>query len=154
MLKRSAAGILTTAFYLIVDLRTGALRFANAGHPKPFLLRRDSGQLTVMANKDNKGRPALGFSARSVYPTTELTAAAGDAVFLFTDGLYEVEDTGHTLYTVEQLQASAKNSMPQRGSTLIDTILHEVQNFSLGRGFDDDVCALVMEIAGLNQPPA
>ena len=154
MLKRSAAGILTTAFYLIVDLRTGVLRFANAGHPKPFLLRRDAGQLTVMANKDNKGRPALGFSARSVYPTTELTAAAGDAVFLFTDGLYEVEDTGHTLYTVEQLQAAAKNSMPQRGSTLIDTILHEVQNFSLGRGFDDDVCALVMEIAGLNQPPA
>ncbi len=154
MLKNLGSPILTTAFYLVADLRTGSLRFANAGHPKPFLLRRDSGQVTPMANKDGRGRPALGFSSRTSYPTSEITTAAGDAVLLFTDGLFEVEDPSHTLYSIEELQTAVQNSLQQRGSALLDAILQAVQRFTLGRGFDDDVCALTMEITGLNKPPA
>ena len=153
MLRNSGSPILTTAFYLVADLKTGTIRFANAGHPRPFLLRRNASQITLMTNCDGKGRAALGLSARTTYPATEITAAADDAVLLFTDGLFEVEDPNHTLYTVEELQEAARKAMVFHGADLIDAVLQEVQRFTLGCGFSDDVCMLAMEIAELNPPP-
>src|SRR6201999_3791802 len=41
ILKHAGSPTLTTAFYLTADTATGQLRFANAGHPKPFLIHRD-----------------------------------------------------------------------------------------------------------------
>ena len=152
VVKNSGTPILTTAFYLVADTRTGLLRFANAGHPKPFLLRRSAGQIAVLANKDAKNRAALGLSPRTPYTTTATTAAPDDAVLLFTDGLFEVEDPGHTLYTVEELQQAALRSLPLHGNELLDALLHEVQSFALGTGFSDDVCALTVEITGLATP--
>ena len=157
MLRNSGSPILTTAFYLVADLKTGTIRFANAGHPRPFLLRRNASQITLMANQDGKGRAALGLSARTTYPATEIIVAADDAVLLFTDGLFEVEDPSHTLYSVEALQEAARKAMAFRGGELIDAVLQEVQRFTLGCGFSDDVCVLAMEIVGLNpatNPPA
>jgi PAS domain S-box-containing protein len=45
ILKNTGTPMLTTAFYLVADCRTGALRFANAGHPKPLIIRRSQGQV-------------------------------------------------------------------------------------------------------------
>ncbi|MDR3378495.1 MAG: SpoIIE family protein phosphatase, partial [Verrucomicrobiae bacterium] len=43
ILKNTGSPMLTTAFYGVADYQTGKLRFANAGHPKPLLVRRSLG---------------------------------------------------------------------------------------------------------------
>ena len=40
ILKNTGSPMLTTAFYFVADWQTGVVRFANAGHPKPLLVRR------------------------------------------------------------------------------------------------------------------
>jgi hypothetical protein len=45
ILKHTGTPMLTTAFYLVANWRTGKMRYANAGHPKPLHIRRSSGQV-------------------------------------------------------------------------------------------------------------
>src|SRR6516162_6629011 len=40
ILKNTGSPMLTTAFYAVADCRSGLLRYANAGHPNPLLVRR------------------------------------------------------------------------------------------------------------------
>ncbi len=50
ILKHTGTPMLTTAFYLVADWKTGAMRYANAGHPKPLHIRRRAGQVEPLAN--------------------------------------------------------------------------------------------------------
>ena len=50
ILKTTGSPMLTTAFYLVADWQTGVMRFANAGHPKPLLVRRATRQVELLAN--------------------------------------------------------------------------------------------------------
>ena len=46
ILKSTGSPMLTTAFYLVADRTNGVMRFANAGHPKPLLVRRSAGSVS------------------------------------------------------------------------------------------------------------
>ena len=62
--------MLATAFYTIIDLTAGELRFASAGHPEiPFLARRSLGHVEPFKFYDKRHGPALGLFAESNYPT-------------------------------------------------------------------------------------
>ena len=66
-MNRSLRGILghmgtslfTTACYVIVDIASGRLSFANAGHPSPLLVREATGEVEAISERNAAG-PALG----------------------------------------------------------------------------------------------
>ncbi len=60
ILKTTGSPMLTTAFYFVANWRTGLMRFANAGHPKPLLVRRSDNTITPLANACAHSQPALG----------------------------------------------------------------------------------------------
>src|SRR5437773_2065472 len=60
ILKHTGTPLLTTAFYLVADCRTGGMQYANAGHPKPLHLRRAANQVQPLVNSLGKGQAALG----------------------------------------------------------------------------------------------
>src|SRR5947209_8647285 len=91
ILKHTGTPLLTTAFYLAADWKTGAMRYANAGHPKPLHIRRDAGQAVPLSNVTGKAQPALGLFENAVYQTSQALLSPRDLVMLFTDGLYEVQ---------------------------------------------------------------
>ena len=71
-----------TVLFVGLDPAARTLTFANAGHPKPFLLRRSCGEIAVLTNKDGRNRSALGLSPRSSYSTAEITAAMTNRIAL------------------------------------------------------------------------
>jgi sigma-B regulation protein RsbU (phosphoserine phosphatase) len=140
--------MLTTAFYLTADWKSGALRYANAGHPKPLLAKRSSSQVAPLVNACGKSQPALGLFEDAIYETSSAKLAPGDLVILFTDGLYEVHNPANEIYTpallAEGVQKRAQLSAPR----LFDGLLEEIRAFSGGTGFSDDVCLVGVELAG------
>ena len=69
ILKSTGSPMLTTAFYLVADWRTGKMRFANAGHPKPLLLHRPAGKIEPLTNASTRSEPALGLlTTRRIKP--------------------------------------------------------------------------------------
>jgi len=148
ILKHTGTPMLTTAFYLVADWRTGTLRYANAGHPKPLHIRRSAGQVEPLVNASGKSEPVLGLFQDAAYHTAEIKLSPGDLVMLFTDGLYEVQGRNNELYSqamlVAGVQTRAKFSAPQ----LFDDLLTEIRGFSEDNRFADDVCLVAMEFAG------
>jgi serine phosphatase RsbU (regulator of sigma subunit) len=148
ILKSTGSPMLTTAFYLVADWRTGVLRYANAGHPKPLLLRRAIDKIEPLVNASGHSQPALGLFEDPPYETSETTIAAGDFLMLFTDGLYEVQGQNEELYSQQRLVLDVKNLFRQPAGILFDELLAAIRAFAVSHEFDDDVCLVGMDFLG------
>ncbi|HEX7577364.1 MAG TPA: SpoIIE family protein phosphatase, partial [Verrucomicrobiae bacterium] len=120
ILKNTGSPMLTTAFYLVADWTTGVMRFANAGHPKPLLVRRSADSVKPLVNVSGQSQPALGLFDDPSYQTTELTLTPGDFVMLFTDGLYEVQGLNEELYSQERMMMDVRSLLSKSGGELFD----------------------------------
>jgi len=145
ILQQTGTPLFTTAFYLTADLQKREFLFANAGHPRPLLVHRLSGQVEPLKYPDGKARPALGLFADSPYPTASFPMAAGDLVMLFTDGLYEVEGPGNQQFSQDLLLQAVKKHAALHCADLFDAILDEIKQFSASHEFADDVCLVGVE---------
>jgi sigma-B regulation protein RsbU (phosphoserine phosphatase) len=148
ILKNTGSPMLTTAFYGVADYQTGKLRFANAGHPKPLLVRRSLGQVEPLANTSGRSQPALGLFDDPPYQSSEITLAPGDFLMLFTDGLYEVQGQNEELYSQERLMLDVKSFLAHPPAVLFDELLSVIRNFAVNGQFDDDVCLVGMDYLG------
>jgi sigma-B regulation protein RsbU (phosphoserine phosphatase) len=148
ILKNTGSPMLTTAFYFVANWQTGVLRFANAGHPKPLIVRRPENSVHPLANTSGHSQPALGLFDDPPYETSETRITPGDFIMLFTDGLYEVQGANEELYTQQRLMVDVKNLIQKPASQLFDDLLEAVRSFSSDHEFEDDVCLVGMEYAG------
>jgi sigma-B regulation protein RsbU (phosphoserine phosphatase) len=148
ILKSTGSPMLTTAFYLVADWRTGKMRFANAGHPKPLLMHRATGRIEPLAHATGRGEPALGLFDNPPYQTSEVTIAPGDFVMLFTDGLFEVQGSNEELYSQERLMLDVKNLWQKPAAQMFDELLAAIRAFSVNHEFEDDVCLVGMDFTG------
>lgn len=151
ILKNTGAPMLTTAFYAVADCRTGQLRYANAGHPKPLIIRRATGQVEPLANASGRGQPALGLFEAPPYTTSETTLLPGDTLMLFTDGLFEVQGQDEELYSQQRLVMDIRNLLAHPTGDLFEELLTLIRSFAVSGQFDDDMCLLGMDYQG---PPA
>ena len=149
ILKNTGSPMLTTGFYAVADCRTGRLRFANAGHPKPLIVRRATGRVEPLANATGRGQPALGLFEDPPYTTSEATLAPGDFLMLFTDGLYEVQGEHEELYSQERLMLDVQTLIAAPPGVLFDELLGVIRAFAVNGEFDDDVCLVGMDYLGM-----
>jgi len=147
ILKSTGSPMLTTAFYFVADWQTGTVRFANAGHPKPLIIRRAAKSVEPLANDCGYGQPALGLFDDPPYQTTETTIAPGDFLMLFTDGLYEVQGANEELYSQQRLLVDVKNHLNEPASEMFDHLLETIRAFANDQEFEDDVCLVGMKFA-------
>ena len=148
ILKNTGSPMLTTAFYLVADWRTGALRYSNAGHPKPLLIRHSQNSVQPLANASGRSQPALGLFDDPPYQTTETTIAPGDLLMLFTDGLYEVQGPNEELYSQQRLLMDVQGLLGKPAGMMFDQLLETIRTFATDREFEDDVCLVGMEYRG------
>ena len=97
---RNPTSRFVTALIAELDVTSGDLRWVNAGHPPPLLLRDGRFVKTL----DVEPSPPMGIEMASGAPV-EGTAALepGDMVLLYTDGLTEARRPGGQLFTVGRL---------------------------------------------------
>ncbi|MGK2948319.1 MAG: PP2C family protein-serine/threonine phosphatase [Acidimicrobiales bacterium] len=95
-------GAFVTGQLARLDLESGQLRWTNAGHPLPLLIR--SGQ--VVGELDCPPTVPWGMGAVSRTPAitvAEEVLEPGDAVLFYTDGVVEAHQPGGELFGVERL---------------------------------------------------
>ncbi len=145
ILKNTGTPMLTTAFYAVADCCNGTLRFANAGHPKPLLVRRSQSRVEPLANACGRGQSALGLSEDPTYETSEVTMLPGDFLMLFTDGLYEVQGQDEELYSQQRLMLDVKSLLHHPPGILFDELILVIRGFANNGEFEDDVCLVGMD---------
>jgi serine phosphatase RsbU (regulator of sigma subunit)/ActR/RegA family two-component response regulator len=137
--------IFASALHLVIDAATGTLGYANAGHPCPFLLRKSQAWVEALTGEGVESQPALGLIGDTAYATHQGRLDAGDAVMLFTDGIFEVENARRDQYGYDRLQAGAQRHLRAPPETMMRDLLEEVRCFAGSNALDDDLCLLIVE---------
>jgi sigma-B regulation protein RsbU (phosphoserine phosphatase) len=146
-IRNSDITLFASAFYVLVDLAEGQLRYANAGHPHPLHLTRTSdGSAAAAHSLAARPGPALGLFDAAKYETFRSKLSHRDVVLLFTDGLFEVEGPEGELYDYEKLSKAVRCRTELSVAELCTSLVDEVQHFSATQQFNDDVCLVAMDI--------
>ena len=92
-----------TLFVGVLDLKTGNLRYCNAGHDAPLLLGSDVTLLPCDCNLP------IGIMGDFVFGQQEIALQRSSTIFLFTDGLNEAENIHHAQFGDERIEEIAKS---------------------------------------------
>jgi PAS domain S-box-containing protein len=150
--RYSEREVFASALYLVVDVATGQLLYANAGHPSPFRVRRRRDQVEPLAIRPEERGPALGLFDNASYTTCQSTVDADELLILFTDGICEVEGPGRDPFGEERFLEAVRRRLHHPPDTLFKDVLEEARQYSGGQGFPDDVCLLGIEVIRLLRP--
>ena len=135
--------VFATALYMIVDAQTRSVAYATAGHPFPIRIgRRD--QRTQVLQHEEAGT-LLGFFEDLEYSTQLCTLEGGDSILLFTDGIFEVEDSGGELFGVPGMLRVIDNNLSRPTAEILDELTRAALGHSAHRQFNDDVSLLAID---------
>jgi phosphoserine phosphatase RsbU/P len=129
-----------TLFFGVLDRSTRTLRYVNAGHNPPVLIRRDG----AMHWLETGGAP-VGLFADSEYREGSVPIETGDLVIAFTDGLIEATNQDGEEWGVQGLLKAAAGGAQcsQDAGDLVHLIFNSVDGFSQGHQTDDATLAVV-----------
>jgi phosphoserine phosphatase RsbU/P len=133
-----------TVFCGILDLRTGRLKYSNAGHEPPIIVRRD-GQTESLPVPEGF---LLGVEEESSYQSMEIELEPGDKLIVYTDGVTEALNAAGEFYSYANLMATVRSCSSLSAEGIAAEILGSVKLFSLGIARADDITVLALSFTG------
>lgn len=128
------SNMFVTFFCGVLDLKTGHLRYCNAGHNPPMTLTNAIKPLPVVPNLP------LGIMGDMDFQEQELEFGFDDAIFLYTDGLTEAENAGNEQFGAERMEAALHGRKSAKGH--LDNIKQKVADFVGDAPQSDDLTML------------
>jgi sigma-B regulation protein RsbU (phosphoserine phosphatase) len=138
-----AADQFMSLFAAVVDPATRQVRWASAGHNPPFLWRPSRSACEELGPTG----PVLGVVTGATYRVGgPETLAPGDALFLFTDGLFEAQDEAGSPWGEEALRASVERhaAAVPGAADLLERVLADRDAFVGAASPRDDVTVVVL----------
>jgi sigma-B regulation protein RsbU (phosphoserine phosphatase) len=129
----------------VIDAASGVVRFANAGHPRPLLLSRSTGEVRVLGADQLKPPFALGVIPDSVYAEEEEKIASGDTLFLYTDGIFDLGEGKELAFGDKRFLDMVHGAAAKTGEAFLDDLLDRARAISGTSVFEDDVCLVTIE---------
>ena len=139
--ENNESGMFVTAWMGILDLKTGNLQFANAGHNPP-LLKRANGEFEYL-------RTRAGFVLAGMdgvrYRMGELTLSSGDRLFLYTDGVPEATNKDNQLYGEDRLISFMNRNSTVEATSLLPALKSDIDRFVGEAPQFDDITMLIFD---------
>ena len=137
--------LFVTVFYAVLDLQTGQVRYVNAGHNPPYVLRAD-GALEPVPRV-----AGVAVAVHEGFPYREglLALAPGDGLYLYTDGITEAFDPDGAEYGSARLEAVLRAAAPGEAPAAVSQrVLDDVVAFERGAPRADDITSMVLRYRG------
>ena len=128
----SLADRYATLFYGVFDGTTRTLRYVNAGHNPPIVIRPDHSIIRLQA-----GGVPVGIFPRWIYEEGTAQLRCGDLIIAYTDGVTEALNPEGEEWGVERLRRAAGKTAAQCPGDIVRAIFAAMDEFSLGRQTDD-----------------
>lgn len=139
----SEAELFITMFYLRYEPKNRQLRYANAGHNRALLLRREAAACTEL---DAEGL-ILGIWREFDFEERTLVLEANDLLLLYTDGVIEAQNEAGEFYGLPRLCAAFRAHREHQPEALLRGVLKDVHRFR-GKGeLQDDVTLVAVRIS-------
>lgn len=129
-----------TMFCGILNIKTGYLIYANAGHNPPFLTRQDGS----IKRLDNPPGPALGVAQGFSYQDHSIQMDNGELLVLYTDGVTEAMNPVNVMFEESGLIEYIRSEGHQKAKLFIENLGRAVQKHASGAEQSDDITALAV----------
>ena len=136
----SPADRYATLFYGLFDATTRTLRYVNAGHNPPLVIR--GGRLVARLEADG---PPVSVSSDSDYREQAIQLVPGDRLVAYTDGVTEAVDPAGREWGIEGLQKAALQCSSLPAGEAVGALFTALDEYSRGRQ-TDDATILVMRV--------
>ncbi|HDS00405.1 MAG TPA: FHA domain-containing protein, partial [candidate division Zixibacteria bacterium] len=135
LLSYSKSNSFVTLFVGLLDPDSGIMRYVNAGHNPPLLLKQDG----ALEHMEPTGMMAGAFEfAEWEEKTVEL--AKGDSIFIFSDGLSEADRSGSgDQFGDERTEKAALESKDKDPRGLIEDMAEQLKQFMGDAPQSDDI---------------
>jgi sigma-B regulation protein RsbU (phosphoserine phosphatase) len=138
--QENTEGMFVTVFLAQYDPRTGALRYANAGHPHPYVVDSSGGVRTFGRSTGT----VEGVLPDQEFEDREESLAPGEQLLAYTDGVTEARSTSGTFFGAGRLEGLLRAEGGRGPRGLCEATLDAVDAFQ-GNGRADDVTVMVLE---------
>ena len=138
------SSMFVTAFLGILDVKTGELVYANAGHNPPYIVRRETGLERI----DKPHGVVLGAMGDMVYNEGHVKLNRGDTILLYTDGVTEAMNSQNELFSEKRLVDLLSSRKYESVDDTVHSTAAAVKHFENGANQADDVTILAVEYLG------
>ncbi|MEM1483449.1 SpoIIE family protein phosphatase [Oscillospiraceae bacterium PP1C4] len=136
------AEMFVTVWLGILEISTGKLTCANAGHEYP-VIKRAGGDYELV--KDKHGFVLAGMEG-SHYKEYTLQMESGDRLFLYTDGVAEATDIHNELYGTDRMLVALNRNKDMNCEILLHRMKEEIDSFVGEAPQFDDITMLSLEL--------
>ena len=132
--ENNKAEMFVTVWLGIIDLKTGKMTAANAGHEYPVICK-SGGEFELF--KDKHGLVLAGFED-SIYKEYEVQLNKGDTLFVYTDGVAEATDSKNELYGTGRLLDVLNRNKTASCEETVNLVREDIDKFvGEAEQFDD-----------------
>ena len=136
-----------TVFYGILDLNSGHLTYANAGHNPPYLFKAwpaiNSQELVQPQGLRNTGMP-LGILEEARWEAKSVILNHGDTLLMYTDGITEAQNLQDEFFGENRLVEASQNNLNTTVLAIQDAVMDAVAQFSdPGAQCDDETLVII-----------
>jgi sigma-B regulation protein RsbU (phosphoserine phosphatase) len=132
-----------TITYLILDVKEGLIRYSNAAHPPPIIVRRD-GTLELL----DKGGTIIGMGGVLPFEEGQKRVDPGDKLLVYTDGILEYEDKQGQFYGQERFHEVLQQLRERPIAEVVDGVIDAIMGYGDRNPPRDDVTLLGIEFKG------
>ena len=140
--ENNEAEMFVTLWLGILEISTGKMKCANAGHEYPAIMHR-GGDFELL--KDRHGFVLAGMEGAR-YREYEIEMKEGDRLFVYTDGVPEATDASNTLYGTDRMLDALNRAKDGSCRRLLESLHGDVDAFVGEADQFDDITMLCLEI--------
>ena len=140
--EHNEAEMFVTLWLGILEISTGKLIAANAGHDDAAVYRK-GGDFELFKTKHGL---VVGAMQGIVYKDFEIELGKGDKLFLYTDGVPEATDTNNQLYTIDRMVEALNKVKEGSPKEILEGIYRSVNEFVGEAPQFDDLTMLGIEL--------
>ena len=136
-----------TITYMIINTRTGELRYSNAGHPHSIVLRKD-GKMELLQS----GGPAIGIGdlpllrgQENRYAEGRPHLAPGDKLFIYTDGIVDYQNPKGEFYGTDRFYQTLEALQGESVQGIVEKAIRSLIDFGNNAEPLDDITLLGLE---------
>jgi predicted permease len=144
--RSTASNSYATFFYAELDAGRGRMRYVNAGHNPPYLVRRTGDGIEVF--ELTAGGTVLGLFPDVEYDDGEVEMRAGDLFVVFTDGVTEARNMAGEEFGEERLQALLRRVAGSPAVHVSAALVDQMRDWIAGAEQHDDLTFVVAAVSG------
>ena len=136
-----------TLFVAVLNYRTGAVEYVDAGHNPPMVSARAEADFIQLDTRKAKN-PAVGMTDDFAFRSGSLELAPGGRILLYTDGVTEAENTKAVHFGEKSLALELNDNGDLANEELVEYLYERLDCFAGGQPASDDVTMLLLHYHG------